>query len=405
MLTATSAKDLQKIRRLALQAQGLTPARAFGRGAAAAALAAIEHLGYVQLDSISVIERAHNHTWFSRVASFTPDLSNELLEQGEVYEYWAHAAAYMPIKDFRFSLIDKARVRNGEHRAKLPTDTKMMNNILQRISSDGPMSTRDLENPGVRRSGWWDRKPAKKAAERLYLQGDLMVCSRAGFQKTYDLTERVLPTSVNTQTPSLTEWANHLIDEQLACHGLVTLAGIAYGRRHNGLAAKTKHEVQRRLNAGELQQIQLPDQQIYYAHLGFLDQPLPRVSSRLQILSPFDNFVIQRARLRSLFSFDYQIECYVPASKRRYGYFALPLVYRDQLVGRMDCKAHRNQRRLALQSVHLQCADTDIHPVCEALAAALPEFAKFQNCDTVSCEQISPQSAGPALSAALTRHF
>ena len=135
MLTATSAKDLQKIRRLALQAQGLTPARAFGRGAAAAALAAIEHLGYVQLDSISVIERAHNHTWFSRVPSFTPDLSNELLEQGEVYEYWAHAAAYMPIKDFRFSLIDKARVRNGEHRAKLPTDTKMMNNILQRIGS------------------------------------------------------------------------------------------------------------------------------------------------------------------------------------------------------------------------------------------------------------------------------
>ena len=404
MLTVTSTKDLQKIRRAALHAQGLTPAGAFGRGAPAA-LSAIQHLGYVQLDSISVIERAHNHTWFSRVPNFNPDLSNQLLEQGDIYEYWAHAAAYMPIQDFRFSLIDKARVRRGEHRAKLPSDTKMMKKILQRISSDGPMSTRDLENPGVRRSGWWDWKPAKRAAERLYLQGDLMIRSRAGFQKTYDLTERVLPRSVNTQMPSLTEWANHLIDEQLTCHALVTLAGITYGRRHSGLATTAKKAVQRRLAAGELQQIQLQDQQIYYAHVGLLDRPLPRVSSRLQILSPFDNFVIQRTRLRSLFNFDYQIECYVPAPKRHYGYFALPLLYRDQLVGRMDCKAHRSQRRLALQSVHLQCTDRDIHPVCEALAAALPEFAKFQNCDTVSYDQISPQSAAPALKAALARYF
>ena len=404
MLTVKSTKDLQKIRRLALHAQGLTPARAFGRGATAA-LSAIQHLGYVQLDSISVIERAHNHTWFSRVPNFNPDLSNQLLEQGNVYEYWAHAAAYMPIEDFRFSLIDKARVRNGEHRARLPSDAKIMNNILQRIGTDGPMSTRDLDNPGVRRSGWWDWKPAKRAAERLYLQGDLMIRSRAGFQKTYDLTERVLPPSVNTQMPSLTEWANHLIDEQLACHSLVTLAGITYGRRHRGLAATAKKEVQRRLNAGELEQIQLPDQQVYYAKFGLLDQPLPRMSSRLQILSPFDNFIIQRARLRSLFNFDYQIECYVPAPRRRYGYFALPLLYRDQLVGRMDCKAYRDERRLAMQSVHLQCTDTGIHPVCEAIAAALPEFAKFQSCDSVSCDQISPGSARAALKAALVRHF
>ena len=404
MLTVSKPRDLQKLRRLALHGQGLTPASAFGHGRTAA-LRAIEHLGYVQLDSISVIERAHNHTWFSRVPNFNPSLSNDMLEQGEIYEYWAHAAAYMPMRDFRFSLIDKARVRAGEHRSKLPKDTKLMNKVMQRIRSDGPMSTRDLETPGTKRSGWWDWKPAKKAAERLYLQGDLMICSRVGFQKTYDLTERVLPGSTSTTVPSLSEWAKHLIDEQLNCHSLVTLPGITYSRRHAGLNRAVKAEVLNRVAMAELQQVQLPDNQVYYSRPGLLDQPLPRVSSQLQILSPFDNLVIQRARLQSLFNFDYQIECYVPAAKRRYGYFALPLLYRDELVGRIDCKAHRAQRRLALQSVHLQCKDSDIDEVCRALAAALPGFAKFQDCDSVSCEQVSPQSATRVLQRALAQHF
>ena len=404
MLTVSKPRDLQKLRRLALHGQGLTPASAFGHGRTAA-LRAIEHLGYVQLDSISVIERAHNHTWFSRVPNFNPSLSNDMLEQGEIYEYWAHAAAYMPMRDFRFSLIDKARVRAGEHRSKLPKDTKLMNKVMQRIRSDGPISTRDLETPGTKRSGWWDWKPAKKAAERLYLQGDLMICSRVGFQKTYDLTERVLPGSTSTTVPSLSEWAKHLIDEQLNCHSLVTLPGITYSRRHAGLNRAVKAEVLNRVAMAELQQVQLPDNQVYYSRPGLLDQPPPRVSSQLQILSPFDNLVIQRARLQSLFNFDYQIECYVPAAKRRYGYFALPLLYRDELVGRIDCKAHRAQRRLALQSVHLQCKDSDIDSVCRALAAALPRFAKFQDCDSVSCEQVSPQSAARVLQRALAQHF
>ena len=116
--------------------------------------------------------------------------------------------------------------------------------------------------------------------------------------------------------PSLSEWAKHLIDEQLNCHSLVTLPGITYSRRHAGLNRAVKAEVLNRVAMAELQQVQLPDNQVYYSRPGLLDQPLPRVSSKLQILSPFDNLVIQRARLQSLFNFDYQIECYVPAAKR-----------------------------------------------------------------------------------------
>ena len=128
----------------------------------------------------------------------------------------------------------------------------------------------------MKRSGWWDWKPAKKAAERLYLQGDLMICSRSGFQKTYDLTERVLPSQIDTSMPSVQEWADHLIDEQLNCHGLVTATGITYHRRHAGLAAAVRKTLQQRLDSRTLQALQLPDKQIYYARPNLLDQPQPR---------------------------------------------------------------------------------------------------------------------------------
>ena len=212
-----------------------------------------------------------------------------------------------------------------------------------------------------------------------------------------------MPGHIDTSMPSVQDWADHLLDQQLNCHGLVTAIGVTYCRRHAGLANAVKKTIQQRLESGTLQAIELPDQQTYYARSNLFDQPLPRVSQRLQILSPFDNFIIQRARLQSLFNFDYQIECYVPAPKRRYGYFALPLLYKDQFVGRMDCKAFRNQRRTGAAKRHFKnrCLvysiknakppKAEINTVCTALAAALPDFATFQACDQVSVHDVWPR--------------
>ncbi|NCF43737.1 MAG: winged helix-turn-helix domain-containing protein [Proteobacteria bacterium] len=384
----TKTKDRERIRRIALTSQGLIGQAPFGQGLRGAG-AAIQHLGYVQLDSISVIERAHNHVWRSRVPNFKAEQSNQLLEKKEVFEYWAHAAAYLPMAEYRYYLADKAAVRAGTLRKGYPKDRKLMAKVLRRICDEGPLGSKDLEDRRTKSNGWWDWKPAKKAIEALYLEGELMIASRAGFQKTYDLTERVLPKSTNTTLPSLEARAAHMLDEQLRCHGLVSTVGATYGRKDAQLRRAMKAELDQRLAQGRLTTVTLRNGSVYYLEPYQLDQPMPRMDNQLKILSPFDNAVIQRKRLIDLFDFDYQLECYVPAPKRIFGYLALPLLYQGRFVGRMDCKAHRSDKILQLKGVFFE-DDCATPAVCAALAAALPNFAAFQNCTTVQVQEVMP---------------
>ena len=145
-----------------------------------------------------------------------------------------------------------------------------------------------------------------------------------------------------------------------------------------------------RLAQGDLEEIQLDTGEIFVAPAGALEQPLPRVSNRLLILSPFDNSVIQRDRLKALFDYDYQIECYVPEPKRQYGYFCLPLMYRDQFIGRMDCKAHRKERCLEIKSLFLEPHDYDENALVQAFTAAMMQFCRFQKCDSVVVSRVQP---------------
>lgn len=374
-------KDLDRLKRLALASQGLIGRSPFGIGTSAA-VKAITHLSYIQLDSISVIERAHNHIWRSRVPDFTPDQSNQLLEEARVFEYWAHAAAYLPINEYRYYLADKAAVKDGTLRKGYTRDRKMMAQVLKRIADEGPLASKDLEDRRVKSNGWWDWKPAKRAIEALYLEGDLMISSRAGFQKTYDLSERVLPKGINKTPPTLEERASHMLDQQLTCHGLVSAVGATYGRRDAALRQAMKAELAQRLAAGTLITVTLPNSSLYYIKPERLEQPIPRLDNRLKILSPFDNAVIQRKRLIDLFAFDYQLECYVPAPKRRYGYLALPLLYKGNFVGRMDCKAHRTDKVLEIKGLFFESGH-DTPEVNAALDKALPDFAGFQGCESI----------------------
>lgn len=396
-------KDLQKLRRIALNSQGLIGSTPFGKDLKGAE-AAIQHLSYIQLDSISVIERAHNHIWRSRVPNFKPEQSNQLLESAKVFEYWAHAAAYLPIDEYRYYLADKAAVRAGTLRKAYRRDRKLMKQVLRQVADEGPLASKDLEDRRTKSNGWWDWKPAKKAIEALYLEGELMICSRAGFQKTYDLTERVLPKGVDTTLPTRQERASHMLDQQLACHGLVSTVGATYGRRDAALRKAMKTELDKRRSSGGLVSITLPNGSEYHIQPQQLDQPMPRLDNQLKILSPFDNAVIQRKRLIDLFSFDYQLECYVPAPKRKYGYLALPLLYKGQFVGRMDCKAHRAEKVLEVKGVFFEknCATP---AVSAALAAALPDFAKFQECADVRVTHVQPKGLQTLLKEAVAARF
>ena len=276
-----------------------------------------------------------------------------------------------------------------------------MGELLARIRSDGPLRSRDLETSTTKRTGWWDLKPAKKALEQLYMEGELMVSNREGFQKTYDLTERVLPSHTNSETPSTEEFAEHMVDQQLRCHGLVSLKGLTYGRRNSELRKAVKVLVNERLAQGALEQIKVNSGEVFLIKTGELERALPRQNNRMLILSPFDNSVIQRERLKALFQFDYQIECYVPAAKRRYGYFSLPLLFRSEFIGRMDCKAHRKTRHLEIKSLHLEQHGFDEDLIIRAFIEAITQFRDFQECESVSLTSVQPKHLTQPLQIAL----
>lgn len=393
-------QELSRLRRLALAAQGLLQNQAYGRGLAGARKA-INHLGYVQIDTISVVERAHHHVIHSRVPGFEPHMLNQLLINKDIFEYWSHAAAFLPIDDFRFSLPYKNTIKSGQTHWFRNPDKKLMGELLTRIQSDGPLRSRDLETTTAKRSGWWDWKPAKKALEQLYMQGDLMVSDRDGFQKTYDLTERVLPSHVNLKMPSIEEFATHIVGQQLRCHGFASLKGLTYLRRNAALRKAVNELVNERLVQGDLERVKVASGDVFILEAGALERPLPRLKDRMLILSPFDNSVIQRERLKALFQYHYQLECYVPEAKRQHGYFCLPLLYRDEFVGRMDCKVHRKTRHLEIKNLYFESHTFDEDRVVTAFLEAVLAFCHFQQADSVSLTSVQPEHLTQRLRSAL----
>ncbi len=401
MIDIKHPQDLARLRRLALAAQGLLQAQPYGLGLAGARHA-INHIGYVQIDTISVVERAHHHVLYARVPEFTSSMTNQLLLDRDIFEYWTHAAAFLPMADFRFSLPYKHAIKSGQTHWYKTRDQMLMDELLARIRSEGPIRSRDVEsNNNTKRAGWWDWKPAKKALEQLYMEGDLMVSDREGFQKTYDLTDRVLPSHVNTQMPSRSEFASYLVDQQLRCHGLVSLKGLTYQRRNTDLRKAVKAVVNERLAQGSLEEVKLLSGEVFILETGAIEREMPPVENRMLILSPFDNSVIQRDRLKALFQFDYQLECYVPEAKRQYGYFCLPLLYGDEFIGRMDCKAHRKIKQLEIKALHFEPHHFDEELLIAAFVEAITPFCYFQNCDSISLTQAHPDHLTQRLRSAI----
>jgi uncharacterized protein YcaQ len=367
---------------LNLQQQGLHQQR---RGKAAT-LAMIEQLGYVQIDSINVVERAHHHVLQSRIANYQPQWLDELLAQRKVFEYWSHAAAYLPMQDFRFSLFRKQQLQQGKKHWFAP-DHQMMQLVRARITAEGPLKASDFTATAAKNGTWWDWQPAKQALEQLFMQGELMVVRREKFQKVFDLTERVLPTDLDLRVPSNAEFVAYLIDRYLQSHGCGSAAQISYLRA--GLKPEVQQQLLERQAGGELGSFMQQGQRYFYP------QNLPElapVSRKVSLLNPFDNLVIQRQRLQHWFDFDYQIEVYVPAEKRKIGYYSLPILYRQQLIGQMDVKAVRAEKVLLVQHLVFNEGTRLTDGLRQAMTQALAEYAAFNG-----CEQWQLVRAAPAL--------
>ncbi len=375
--------SIAKLRRIALEHQGLLKKKHFGTGKRAT-LRAIEHLGYIQIDTISVVERAHHHVLWSRVPNYRSGFLKQLLGERLIFEYWFHAAAWLPMRDYRFAQLRMKQI-DGDRGWFKTFDRKLNAQILERIQCEGPLRVRDFEDDRGRSKEWWDWKPAKQALEQLFMQGELMVTARDGFQKVYDLPERVLPDWVDTRCPDIAEFASHLIDTTLRAHGFASQKSISYLRKGKALREAIAQELQNRLETGSLTGVTIADNPPVYINPDILDSRAPHCSLRVKILSPFDNAVIQRQRCRSLYNFNYQIECYVPEAKRQYGYFCLPILYRDKFVGRMDCKAHRKNKTLEIKSLHIESKVGD--SFIGALSTAIQEFAGFNACQQIEVNQ------------------
>jgi len=340
----------------------------------------IESIGYVQIDTISVVERSHHHTLWSRMPEYKRQMLNELLDNDKsIFEYWSHAAAYLPMKDFRFSLIRK---NNYSRRNKNwgAANKKTLKYVYNRIVAEGPLQSKDFADKRTGSRGWWDWKPSKNALDFLFHKGDLMIKSRKSFQKVYDLTERVLPENVDTSFPSEKEFYEHLILTSVRSNGLSSASEISYNRRYDkklffeALNKLTEEKVIQKINI-----IGLKDE--YYTTEDKLNLP-GRINSTkdVHILSPFDNLIIQRKRLKDLFDFEYTIECYVPEAKRKFGYFCMPVIYGEKFIARIDAKADRAGNNFIIKNIFREKNAMNRN----LLIKKIKEFSEFCGCSNIT---------------------
>ncbi|MBN2416861.1 YcaQ family DNA glycosylase [bacterium] len=369
----------------------------------AGVLAIVNQLGYVQIDTISAVRRAHHHVLWTRQRDYDGSMLLELqMQDRAVFEYWGHAMSYMPMEDFRFSLPRMENLRaprtywmKMQHEKAKP----MLRPVLERIRQEGPLASADFTSE-KKSNGWWDWKPAKLALEQLFWQGELMVAGRRNFQKLYDLTERVLPDRIDTTVPTREETARFLVLRGLRALGIATGTELL-NFMQPGTARDADLQVAGRDDIDAALLTLMEEGSVIAATIGGDRKTRNYISADtgqerdpgaagdggIHLLSPFDNLVIQRKRLTRLFGFDYTIECYVPAAKRKYGYFVLPILSCGSLIGRMDVKADRARSTLVIPALYLeQDADPAAltgRPFAEALAA----FISFNGCSSFTLEK------------------
>ncbi len=370
--------------------QGLTSQHQFGIGLSGTRNA-IEHLGYVQIDTLSVVERAHHHVLWNRVQGYDPNHLNQLISEQQIFEYWYHAASYLPMRDYRYALPHMWSIRNGENRYYNNVDEHLMSEILARVSAEGPLRLRDLNTGNKGKGSWWNQGPGRRAIDKLFMQGDLMVCGRNGMEKIYNLTERCLPEGIDLSMPTLSEYAAYLFDTTLRAHGVFTWKQLLHLKTGKPMRDAMREVLDERIETEVVEALNNADAPTAYVDIKALEQTPTIDGSAVKLLSPFDNVVIHRDRLSSLFEFDYRIECYVPAAKRVFGYFCLPILYGDKFVGRVDCKAHRAEQRFEVLSLNLEDRTLDRDQFSPALNDELQRLADFNKCPLLDANAVASE--------------
>ena len=392
--------SLSTLRRLLIRCQGLDGDWKLPKGKEGAAQV-VDRLGHVQIDTIAVVERAHHHTLWSRCPDYEPEMLHDLQARDRrVFEWWTHAASYLPMSQYRYYLTRmKAYACSSKTRSWIKANSKVMNHVIKRIREEGPLGAANFEaQEGFKKGTWWHWKPAKHALEQLFSMGKLMVTERRNFNRIYDLTERVLPPDTDTTEPCPDESLRFQLRQILKSCGVFPTRRFPWWLRDK---QKVPQIMEQLVDEGEAAflQVEGQDDRTYCALTEKLEKAIKRGRRRknLHFLSPFDNLVIWRGRLKTFFNFDYRLEAYIPAAKRKYGYFCLPILWGNEFVGRLDPKADRKERTLVVRSLVFEPKFKDYDGILPVLAKKLRAFAAFNQCEQIRVEQATPKKIKTAL--------
>ncbi len=343
--------SLADARRIWIGAQRLDRAAPFGAGPAATA-AAVEHLGYVQIDTINVIERSHHHILWSRIPAYRrADLAQAQSVERSVFEYWAHALAYIPTRDYRFFVADMKGYRDHPGNWFAPVKRGDLQRIVERVRREGPLSIRDIDDDELveKDHPWASRKPSKRALQLAFFAGLLTVCARSGMLKTYELSERHFGWEARPRAATPRQVTEYLLERALRAQGVISLDSACYmdAPRKPAMAAAIEARVRRRTLVPLA--VEGAGKALHWAAPEVLAAGAVADEAAVHLLSPFDPLVIQRKRLKLFFGYEHRFEAYVPKAKRRYGYFALPVLVGDRIAAAIDLKADRAAGELKVQ--------------------------------------------------------
>jgi uncharacterized protein len=396
-LTATAA------RRLHIAAQGLDR-RSRRRARREDVLATIRRMGVLQIDTISVVARSPYLVLFSRLGEYRPEWLDELLAERALFEYWAHEASLLPIEDYalmRHRMLAPERM-GWKYRADWVREHgHELERVIVHVRENGPVRSADFERRGGNGAGWWEWKPEKRALEALFTAGELMVARRQSFQRVYDLRERVHPDWSDERLPAPDDVTRELILRSVRALGVTTARWVADYYRMDRRGVPTR--VAELAAAGELIEATVAGWDdvayIHPEHAALAEQAADGAlrTPLTTLLSPFDPLVWDRDRASAMFGFDYRLECYTPARKRRWGYFVLPLLRRGELVGRVDAKAHRRDGRFEVKALYLEEGVRQSEALLRDVAGALAEAAAWHGTTDVVVRRTDPPGVRAAL--------
>lgn len=352
-MAKTKAVTLTKAqaRRIWLAAQKLDALSPFGERPEATR-AAIEHLGYVQIDTINVIERCHHHILWSRIPNYRrAHLRQAQTVDKSVFEYWTHALSYVPTRDLRFFVADMKEHRDNPDSWHEAVSKRDLSKLISRIRREGAISIRDIDDDILveKDHAWASRKPSKRVLQLGFYSGALTISERVGMLKTYELIDRHFGWETRPRAAAARDTLDYLLDRALRSQGVVSLDSICHldAPRKAAIHGLIKTRMRRK----ELVAVDVEGagKTLHWARPEALDSIPGEPNGVVHILSPFDPLIIQRKRLKHFFDYDHLFEAYVPKEKRKLGYFALPVLIGDEVVAAIDAKADRAVKKLLIQ--------------------------------------------------------